>query len=159
MSTATRLRRLVIALGAWRRDAPRLAYVPALLVLAVLTPHASEDGGWYFPVLLVVCVGQIWRPTFAGWGLVAAAFTIWAVTLIAAGGGSFQGHEYGLFLGLALVPTAALALWRPKHTVAELGVVLTSLILGGVAVVALACSLGCSGPCRACSSFLGAARS
>ncbi len=93
-----RLRRLTMALTDRRRDASRLAYVPAFLVLALLTPHAIEDGGWYFPVLLLVCGGQMWRPTFAGWGLVTAAFAIWAVTLIAPGGGSFHERgEYSLF--------------------------------------------------------------
>src|SRR5436190_10471300 len=112
-----RLRRLTMALTDRRRDASRLAYVPAFLVLALLTPHAIEDGGWYFPVLLLVCGGQMWRPTFAGWGLVTAAFAIWAVTLIAPGGGSFHERgEYSLFLGLALIPTAALLLFRPKRT-------------------------------------------
>ena len=149
-----RLRRLTMALTDRRRDASRLAYVPAFLVLALLTPHAIEDGGWYFPVLLLVCGGQMWRPTFAGWGLVTAAFAIWAVTLIAPGGGSFHERgEYSLFLGLALIPTAALLLFRPKCTAAERGVILASLILGGVVVAALACALGCSGPCRGCRFF------
>src|SRR5437016_7620759 len=88
-----RLRRLTMALTDRHRDASRLAYVPAFLVLALLTPHAIEDGGWYFPFLLLVCGGQMWRPPFAGWGLVRAPFAFWAVTLFAPGGG--RSHERG----------------------------------------------------------------
>src|SRR2546430_17579258 len=124
-----RLRRLTMALTDRRRDASRLAYVPAFLVLALLTPHAIEDGGWYFPVLLLVCGGQMWRPTFAGWGLVTAAFAIWAVTLIAPGGGSF--HERGgdsPFSRVGPLPEGSVARFRSQRNPPERAAYLSLLV-------------------------------
>src|SRR5437870_5130544 len=86
----------------------RWVYVPALIALLLITPHAIEDdglGAWPYLALLCVAVAHLVRPTVVGWALLAAPFTVFTIAMAAI---AMNNREASVFLVVFSVPTICL---------------------------------------------------
>src|SRR3954469_12066041 len=99
-----------------RPDAPRIGYVPVLIVVVFFTLMGLEDEGFigmlHFVGLFVIVVLQLRYRTLAGWLLLFGLCVVYGVAVIVTPDRQHVG-EWAFFVACGFLPATALYIWRP----------------------------------------------
>ena len=100
-----------------RPFANRWAYLPISLVAAFFALYGWGDEGLFaacpYVFLLLVCVFQVFRPTWLGWGVLFSLSAVYAV-MVAFSPQNGRPGEYVFFFLCGVVPAAVLLFLRPS---------------------------------------------
>ena len=96
------------------------AYVACAIGVLLLALISAADGGIiaglvYLPVL-AVCIVQLWRPTILGWFVLTAAFSAYAICIVAVSK-DLTRYDFYFFLSIGLTPAVMLLCSWPRRVV------------------------------------------